>query len=91
MPTPCPPVKDADVVVTGHGYQWARRKGEKFAPFKVTMDPMAHAKDDALFMHCMPIHRGYEVCDDVLQSEHCVIYDEAENRLHAQKAILAGV
>jgi len=83
--------KDADVIVTDTWVSMGEEgKGtEKFAPFKVTMDTMAHAKDDALFMHCMPIHRGYEVCDDVLQSEHCVIYDEAENRLHAQKAILA--
>ena len=50
---------------------------------------MKMAKKDAIFMHCMPIHRGEEVTDEVLASPACVIYDEAENRLHAQKAILA--
>jgi len=50
---------------------------------------MAVAKNNAIFMHCMPIHRNEEVTDEVLGSQASVIYDEAENRLHAQKAILA--
>lgn len=82
---------NASVIVTDTWVSMGEEgKGtEKFEPFKVTMDIMGQAKDDAIFMHCMPIHRGYEVDDDVLNSKHCVIYDEAENRLHAQKAILA--
>jgi ornithine carbamoyltransferase len=50
---------------------------------------MAAANKGAIFMHCMPIHRGEEVTDEVLATPASVIYDEAENRLHAQKAILA--
>jgi len=60
-----------------------------FEPYKVTADLMVKAKDKAIFMHCMPIHRGEEVTDEVLATPASVIYDEAENRLHAQKAILA--
>lgn len=83
--------KDADVIVTDTWVSMGEEgKGtDLFTPFKVTMDIMGLAKDHALFMHCMPIHRGYEVSEDVLSSKHSVIYDEAENRLHAQKAILA--
>ena len=50
---------------------------------------MSKAKDNAIFMHCMPVHQNEEVTPEVLASPACVIYDEAENRLHAQKAILA--
>ena len=49
---------------------------------------MAHAKDDALFMHCLPAHRNEEVTDAVMDGPQSVIWDEAENRLHAQKAVM---
>ncbi len=62
---------------------------ELFAPYQVNTALMAHANPKALFMHCMPIHRGEEVTNEVLATSQSVIYDEAENRLHAQKAILA--
>ena len=82
---------DADVVVTDTWISMGEdgKSTAQFEPFKVTMDIMGQARDNALFMHCMPIHRGHEVDDAVLESKHSVIYDEAENRLHAQKAILA--
>ena len=58
-------------------------------PFQVNEKLFAAAKPDALFMHCLPAHAGDEVTPAVLNNPRCVIFDEAENRLHVQKAILA--
>jgi len=81
----------ADVIVTDTWVSMGQEgKGiEKFRPYSVTPEIMAQAKDTAIFMHCMPIHENEEVSPEVLASPANVIYDEAENRLHAQKAILA--
>ena len=65
-----------------------RLRIEKFKGYQVDGELMAHAATDALFMHCLPAHRGEEVSGDVLDAEHSVVWDEAENRLHAQKALL---
>ena len=83
--------KGADVIVTDTWVSMGQEGKDikKFMPFQVNAALMATAKPGAIFMHCMPIHRGEEVTDDVLASPASVIYDEAENRLHAQKAILA--
>jgi len=62
---------------------------ELLAPYQVNADLMAGAKPDAMFMHCLPAHRGEEVTDEVLDGPQSVIWDEAENRLHAQKAVMA--
>lgn len=59
-----------------------------FMPYQVTGTLMASAKPDVIFMHCLPAHRGEEVTDQVIDSDQSVVYDQAENRLHAQKAIL---
>lgn len=64
----------------------ARRK--VFLPYQVNSELFRHAKFDALFMHCLPAHRGDEVTNDVIDSAHSIVYQQAENRLHAQKAIL---
>ncbi len=60
-----------------------------FAPYQVDDDLMAKAKPDALFLHCLPAHRGWEVTQEVMDGPQSVVYDIAENRLHVQKALLA--
>jgi len=62
-----------------------------FAPYQVNAKLMAHANKGALFMHCLPAHRGDEVTDEVIDAPYSVVYDEAENRLHAQKAVLIAL
>ena len=85
--------QDVDLVVTdvwasmGQEDEQAARM-EKFMPYQVNSDVMAQAKPDALFMHCLPAHRGEEVTADVIDGPQSVVWDEAENRLHAQKALL---
>jgi ornithine carbamoyltransferase len=59
------------------------------APYRVTAGLMAKAAGDAIFMHCLPVHRGEEVTADVIDGPQSVVFDEAENRLHAQKGVLA--
>jgi ornithine carbamoyltransferase len=65
------------------------RRHEVFAPFQVNQDLLAHAADGVLFMHCLPAHRGEEVTDEVIDSDASVVFDQSENRLHTQKALLA--
>jgi ornithine carbamoyltransferase len=66
-----------------------RRK--RFAAYQVNSDLMARARPDALFMHCLPAKRGEEVTDEVMESERSIVFEQAENRLHAQKALLLMV
>ncbi len=90
---PVEAVKDADVIYTD---VWASM-GEKeqlearikaLQPFQVNQKLMSHADKDAIFMHCLPAERGREVPDDVIDSPQSVVFDQAENRLHAQKGII---
>lgn len=83
--------KDADVLVTDTWVSMGQegKNLDIFWPYQVNKELMALAKPHAVFMHCMPIHQGEEVTEEILRSPACIIYDEAENRLHAQKAILA--
>ncbi|HSB35718.1 MAG TPA: ornithine carbamoyltransferase, partial [Thermoanaerobaculia bacterium] len=69
--------------------QEAAEREKIFAPYQVNEALMALAAPDAVFLHCLPAHRGLEVTDAVVDSPQSVVYDEAENRLHVQKAILA--
>lgn len=66
----------------------AEERQQAFAPYQVNAGLMAEARRDAVFMHCLPAKRGLEVTDEVLESSQCVAFDQAENRLHAQKALL---
>ncbi len=76
-------------VWTSMGHEDEAEKRQKiFAPFQVTQKLMNEAKRDALFMHCLPAHRGEEVTDQVIDAQYSIVYDQAENRLHAQKAIM---
>lgn len=86
-------VSGADCVVTdtwvSMGQEHRARGHNVFVPYQVNASLMSRAKPDALFMHCLPAHRGEEVTDEVIDGPHSVVFDEAENRLHAQKAVLA--
>jgi ornithine carbamoyltransferase len=61
---------------------------QRFSGFQVNEELMSHATNDALFMHCLPAHRGEEVSAELLDSQDSVVWDEAENRMHSQKALL---
>ncbi|MCC6796116.1 MAG: ornithine carbamoyltransferase [Candidatus Hydrogenedentes bacterium] len=86
-------LRDSDAVYTdvwasmGQEDESGKRK-KIFAPFQVNAKLMSIANKDALFLHCLPAKRGLEVTDDVMDSPQSIVFDEAENRLHAQKAIL---
>jgi ornithine carbamoyltransferase len=86
-------VRDVDAIYTdvwtsmGQEVEYAERK-RKFTRYQVNDSMMALAKPGALFMHCLPAHRGDEVTDEVIESAASVVFDQAENRLHAQKAMM---
>jgi len=86
-------VKGADCVVTdtwvSMGDEEVGKRHNLLKPYQVNQRLMAQAKPDAIFMHCLPAHRGDEVTDEVIDGPQSVVLDEAENRLHAQKGILA--
>ena len=87
-------IQDADVVYTdtwvSMGMESEKEERIKvFMPYQVNSELMSYAKDDAIFLHCLPAYRGYEVTSEVIDGKQSVIFDEAENRLHAQKAVMA--
>lgn len=89
-------IEAADIVYTD---VWAsmgqeaeqQERMEHFRLYQVNEELVQHAKEDYLFMHCLPAHRGEEVSEAVIDGAHSIIFDQAENRLHAQKAIMAAV
>jgi len=94
LDTPTEAVKNADVIYTD---VWAsmgqeaeaKERIKRFEGFQVNEELVKLAKEDYLFMHCLPAHRGEEVTDGICDSPNSIIFDEAENRLHVQKAIMA--
>jgi ornithine carbamoyltransferase len=89
-------VKNADVIYTdvwiSMGMEFEQEKRKKiFSPFQVNNKLLAQAKDDCIVMHCLPAHRGQEITDEVMDGKNSVVFDQAENRLHAQKALLANL
>ncbi|MCX8131287.1 MAG: ornithine carbamoyltransferase [Clostridia bacterium] len=91
---PVEAVKDADVIYTdtwvSMGQEAEKEQRVKlFMPYQVNSELLSHAKEDAIFLHCLPAYRGYEVTEEILDGPQSVIFDEAENRLHVQKAIMA--
>ena len=91
---PAAAMRDADLVVTDtwismHDLQSAReRRHNQLRPYQVNKELIAHAKPDALFMHCLPAHRDEEATSEIMDGKNSVIFDEAETRLHIKKAIL---
>jgi len=86
-------VKDADLVVTDVWASMGQEKETKertkiFKPYQVNAKLMSMASNDALFMHCLPAHRGDEVTEEVLEGPQSIVWEEAGNRLHSQKALL---
>jgi len=91
---PVEAIKNADVVYTDTWCSMGQEaeKAERikiFKDYQVNTKLFSNAKDDAIFMHCLPAYRGYEVTEDIIDGPNSVIFDEAENRLHAQKAVMA--
>ena len=92
MKDPVPAVKDADIVYTDvwasmGQEEEAEKRHRDFQAYQINAELMKHAKPDANVMHCLPAHRGDEINDDVLDGPQSIVFDEAENRMHVQKAI----
>ncbi|MEQ6378369.1 ornithine carbamoyltransferase [Bacillaceae bacterium S4-13-56] len=93
---PVEAIQNADVIVTdvwtSMGMEEeAEKRLKDFESYQVNKELCSHAKSDYIFLHCLPAHRGEEVTSEIIDGPHSVVFDEAENRLHAQKAILKAL
>src|SRR5690606_33297365 len=91
---PVQAVRDADVVYTDVWVSMgkedeAQERIDSMMPFQVNAELMRHAKPDAIFMHCLPAYLGKEVTEEIVEGPSSVVWDQAENRMHVQKAILS--
>ncbi len=94
MNDPQAAVEGADVIYSDAFYSMgqeeeARKRRADFAPFQITGDLLKAAHDDHIVLHCLPAHRGEEITDEVMDGPHSAVFEEAENRLHIQRAIVA--
>jgi len=91
---PAEAVKSADVIYTDTWFSMGQKedpkKKEKFLPFQVNRELLSHAARDAMVLHCLPAHRGEEITNEVMDGDQSYVFEQAENRLHMQKAILAS-
>jgi len=89
---PIEAVKSTDVIYTDTWFSMGQKEDEKkrktFAPYQVNREMLSHAADDVMVLHCLPAHRNEEITSEVLDGPHSYVWEEAENRLHTQKAIL---
>jgi len=93
---PIEAVAEADVIYTDvwasmGQEEEAEQRAQVFGPYQVNADLIAQARPDTIVMHCLPAHRGQEITDEVADGPHSVLWDQAENRMHAQKAILVDL
>jgi len=89
-------VNDADAVYTDTWVSMGQEKEKEdrikvFMPYQVNKKLFSHAKEDAVFLHCLPAYRGFEMTEEIIDSPFSVVFDEAENRLHAQKAVMVSL
>jgi ornithine carbamoyltransferase len=90
---PVEAVRNVDIIYTDVWVSMGDEKEKKsrkkaFGPYQINSELVKHAKPDCVVMHCLPAHRGQEITDEVMDGEHSIVFDQAENRLHAQKALL---
>jgi ornithine carbamoyltransferase len=93
---PAEAVAEADVIYTDvwasmGQEEEAEQRAQVFGPYQVNADLVAQARPDTIVMHCLPAHRGQEITDEVADGPHSVLWDQAENRMHAQKAVLVDL